>query len=216
MAMLALFVALSGGAYAAVSGVPGRDGVIHSCFNKKSGAVRVVAAGRRCARSKEASLSWNQTGVKGDKGDAGPKGEKGEKGSTGSPGPITGALPSHVTLRGIWAIEFESGEKGGQRIETAISFGFTLPEPPTPNFIPAGGPVPPGCAGGTPAAPTAQPGNLCVYELRADNVKTENKAIFNNEGTDGKDDAYGAGLAADLESAKTDTRWRGTWAVTAP
>ena len=214
IAIVALFVALGGGAYAAVA--PGPGGVIHSCFNKKSGGLRIIAASKRCSRSKEVTLAWNQQGVKGIKGDTGAKGEKGEKGSTGSAGPVTGALPSGVTLRGVWAVEFQSGTSAAQRIETAISFGFTLPAPPTANFIAAGGVVPPGCEGGTPAAPSAKPGNLCVYEIHAENIEKGSQAIFNFEGTDGKDDAFGGGLAATAELANTDTRWRGTWAVTAP
>jgi hypothetical protein len=198
IAALALAVALGGTAYAATGGIPGPGGVISGCFNKKTGQLRVVGAGTHCNRKHERRLSWNQTGPK------------------GTPGPITGALPSGVTLRGEWAIRLQSGAAASQRLQTGISFGFSLPAAPTPNFIPIGGTVPAGCAGGTATAPTAQPGNLCVYEVAADNISPASQTIFRADGTDGVDDPFGAGLAANTVAANTDTRWRGTWAVTAP
>ena len=89
----ALVLALGGGAYAAVSGIPGKDGVIHGCFQKKKGNLRVVRAGKRCAKS-EAALSWNQKGIQGIQGVAGTPGAagaggaKGDKGDKGDQGPI--------------------------------------------------------------------------------------------------------------------------------
>jgi hypothetical protein len=50
MSTVAVFVALGGGAYAAVSSIPGPDGVIHACYAKKKGNLRLIAAGRRCSK----------------------------------------------------------------------------------------------------------------------------------------------------------------------
>jgi hypothetical protein len=82
MSTLAVFLALGGGAFAAVTAIPGPGGVIHGCYKKKGGALRLVPADRRCARS-ENSIAFNQ------KGPAGPKGRsvRGPKGTTGSAGP---------------------------------------------------------------------------------------------------------------------------------
>jgi hypothetical protein len=73
IAFTALFVALGGGAFAAVSGIPGRDGVIHTCFKKRGGALRVVPAGAHCGK-KQKALAINQ---RGPQGVPGPKGETG-------------------------------------------------------------------------------------------------------------------------------------------
>src|SRR2546430_563557 len=63
----ALFVALGGTGYAAVSAIPGPDGRIHGCYQVKGGALRVVGAGASCP-SGERSLAWNQRGIPGKNG----------------------------------------------------------------------------------------------------------------------------------------------------
>ena len=221
IAMVALVVGLAGGAYAASGGIPGPGGVISGCFNKKTGQLRVVKASRHCSRS-ERRLRWNQKGSKGAAGLRGPQGApgvngtRGQTGATGPAGPVTGTLPSGVTLRGDWAVRL-ANSTAAQRIQTAISWGFSLPSPPTAHFIPLGTTPPAGCTGGTVSAPTADPGNLCVYEQFADNITGGTQTTFNATGTDGVADPFGAGLAANATAgAPTDTRWRGSWAVTAP
>src|SRR2546423_10230685 len=53
IAVVALVIALGGGAYAATSGggIPGPGGVINSCYGKTTGQLRVVGANKRCNRS---------------------------------------------------------------------------------------------------------------------------------------------------------------------
>jgi hypothetical protein len=221
VALIALFVAMGGSGYAATQ-LPGRASDSAAKRKKKPrrhadraqdiALIRQQAARLRGPRG----LPGSPGGPRGAKGAKGPKGAKGAKGDQGPAGPITGTLPSGVTLKGTWAVRFQSGAAVIQRIQTPISFGFTLASAPTPSFIPLGGAVPAGCTGGTPTAPTAKPGNLCVFEQANDNINAVGKAIFNVAGTDGADDAFGAGLAANTVAANTDTRWRGSWAVTAP
>lgn len=79
MATIALFVALGGGAYAAISSIPGGDGVIHSCYQSKGGGLRVVAAKKKCSRGEHA-LSWNQVGRPGRQGNQGIQGVQGVPG----------------------------------------------------------------------------------------------------------------------------------------
>ena len=79
VALVALFIAATG---FAVGAIPGRDGVIHACYKKKGGALRVVAAGKKCPRGTRA-LSWNQRGLAGANG---PKGANGPRGATGVQG----------------------------------------------------------------------------------------------------------------------------------
>jgi hypothetical protein len=82
MATIAVFVAFGGGAYAAISSIPGPDGVIHGCYKKKKGNLRVVAARKKCSHS-ERALSWNQVGRQGPQGIPGAPGAKGDKGDIG-------------------------------------------------------------------------------------------------------------------------------------
>src|SRR5438552_10616480 len=94
-------LAIGGGL--AYANIPDGGNVIHGCYQKNSGALRVIDTekGQSCAAS-EAALPWNQTGIqgpqgpKGDKGDTGatgaqgpqgPKGDKGDTGATGAQGP---------------------------------------------------------------------------------------------------------------------------------
>src|SRR5215213_9335262 len=83
LGMIALVVAASGAAYAAI---PSADGVIHSCYNASSnpsGSLRVIdaEAGAKCNKN-EKSLAFNQTGPQGPKGDTGPQGPQGPTGAT--------------------------------------------------------------------------------------------------------------------------------------
>jgi hypothetical protein len=70
--------------------------------------------------------------------------------------------PYPKVIRGSWAMGTTAAVDGSS-VLADISFGWTLPTAPTAHFIPAGGVVPAGCSG-TPAAPNASPGNLCVFE----------------------------------------------------
>lgn len=91
--------ALAGGIAWATTQVSGN--VIHGCYDKNSGVLRVVSVEGAC-RPSELAIAWNQTGPqglqgpKGDKGDTGatgprgpegPQGLQGQKGDTGDPGP---------------------------------------------------------------------------------------------------------------------------------
>jgi hypothetical protein len=62
-------------------------------------------------------------------------------------------------VRGNWA----GGSSASGTAYESISFGFTFASPPTFHYVAGPGSVPAGCAGGTSANPTAQPGNLCLY-----------------------------------------------------
>jgi len=90
---LALVFAMGGGAYAALS--PVHDGVIHTCFRKSNGALRVVRAGARCGRH-ERALAFNQRGPIGLRGATGAQGPAGKTGATGKTG-RTGAAGRSVT-----------------------------------------------------------------------------------------------------------------------
>jgi hypothetical protein len=80
-----LLALTTGGAYATgVLGSPvGADGVIHGCYQKFNGTLRLVAADNPACRSSEQQIAWSETGPKGEKGDQGVQGVPGERGATG-------------------------------------------------------------------------------------------------------------------------------------
>jgi hypothetical protein len=67
-AIVAGVLGAGGLAYATI---PDADGVLHGCYLKSSGVLRVVDEGVAC-KSTETKISWNATGPAGDPGDRGP------------------------------------------------------------------------------------------------------------------------------------------------
>ena len=91
----------------AIGAIPGRDGVIHACYKKKGGALRVVAAGKKCPRGTRA-LSWNQRGLAGANGPKGATGVQGVGGAKGEAG--TAVAYARVAADGT----LEPGDNGKQ------------------------------------------------------------------------------------------------------
>ena len=80
------------------------DGTIRACVNARTGEIRIVAAGARCAHG-SVPLRWNQQGPVGARGPAGPAGSSGLAGAAGPPGPVGPAGPS-----GIANVQYIFGE----------------------------------------------------------------------------------------------------------
>jgi Collagen triple helix repeat (20 copies) len=76
--------ASTGAAYATI---PDNDGVIHACYTKAGGTLRVIDASVTNCKSGETALDWNQQGQPGQPGPPGPQGEQGAQGDPGPPGP---------------------------------------------------------------------------------------------------------------------------------
>jgi hypothetical protein len=98
MSTIAVFLALGGGAYAAVSSITGAGGMIHGCYAKKNGSLRLIAAGKKCAKGEKA-IAFNQQGrqgLPGTPGAAGAAGAAGVKGEQGPQGP--GATSVSTTI----------------------------------------------------------------------------------------------------------------------
>ena len=135
-----------------------------------------------------------------------PKGLKGDKGDRG---PL--ALPTGVTLRGVFALGGQAAA-AGTLIRQPISFGFTLAAEPVPHYIKFGDVVPAGCTG-TPEAPGAASGHLCIFEAGSPNSATGG---FSNPVTgvpNTTSTTFGAAVSA-RSTAAGPFGIRGSWAVT--
>src|SRR3954454_20019347 len=89
---VALAAVVLGAAGLAVAAIPGSKGVVHSCYSKHNGALRVVK-GTKCHKG-EKKLKWNQ---KGRAGRVGPRGTPGRAGGIG-PSDIYAAGTAIATL----------------------------------------------------------------------------------------------------------------------
>jgi hypothetical protein len=98
LAVIAVAAAVGGVAYASI---PDSAGVIHSCYLKSGGSLRVIDSAAKCGTN-ETSLNWNQqgpagpAGPTGPTGSAGPAGPAGPTGPTGPQGPAGPSGSSHV------------------------------------------------------------------------------------------------------------------------
>jgi hypothetical protein len=79
---IALILAMTGFAAAAI---PDASGAIHGCYQKRTGILRVIGAGKRCSKD-EKPISWNQQGPRGRDGSNGTNGTNGSNGTPGTPG----------------------------------------------------------------------------------------------------------------------------------
>ena len=93
MKRIAMAIACAIGAAAvgslAYGAVPDRNGVIHACYDKQSGQMRIfdseMATPKSCG-AKETAISWNRTGPQGPIGPAGASGATGPTGPQGAAG----------------------------------------------------------------------------------------------------------------------------------
>jgi hypothetical protein len=96
-----LAIAVGSAAYAAI---PDAGGVVHGCYDKASGQLRVTDTDTntpKACSSKEAALTWNQQGpqgLQGQQGAPGIQGPKGDKGDPGSQGPKGDPGPTDVFI----------------------------------------------------------------------------------------------------------------------
>ncbi len=84
--LTAAIIVTAGTAAVAYAAIPGGDGVIHGCYKKEAGTLRVIDDTGTC-RPSEVALEWNQTGPQGPQGPTGPTGPDGPQGPQGEQGP---------------------------------------------------------------------------------------------------------------------------------
>lgn len=207
LALLALAVAGSSGAYAATS-----TKSIVVCVNHRS---HTLYLSHTCAR-RDKRLAWNVTGPAGASGSSGALGSRGAtgvQGSAGPAGPFTTVLPSGASLKGAYGA-IGSSSAGLQRLGTQISFGIPLAAAPIANFLSVGEGPTAACPGSA-AAPSASPGNLCIYEAQRSNVLTAGFEDPITGATGSTVQPFGAEVVG-LTSAAGNYDESGSWAVTAP
>jgi Collagen triple helix repeat (20 copies) len=94
LSLVAGALAVGGGiAYATIPA----DGVIHGCYAKSGGALRVIDATVTGCKASETSLDWNVQGPAGPTGQAGPAGATGPAGPDGPRGPQGATGPAGPT-----------------------------------------------------------------------------------------------------------------------
>lgn len=189
----------------------GNGGSIRGCV-LKNGLLEVVKAGKRCPRH-STPLPFNQVGPRGRQG---IQGIQGPQGVQGTPGPVTTTAPSGFTQRGFFDI---AGDTDGRNLSTSIAFPLELSASPTVVEVPNGVPSPdPTHCPGSPQAPSAAPGYLCLYDLSEMSVRQ----VFAGEYlqvTDGNALGHASPFGAELAVVPQNPGYAeidGSWAVTAP
>jgi hypothetical protein len=74
--------------------IPDAAGVIHACYGKNGGTLRVIDSGVSTCAQNETSLTWNNSGPRGPMGLPGPQGVTGSQGPQGPTGPQGPAGPT--------------------------------------------------------------------------------------------------------------------------
>jgi hypothetical protein len=213
VAMVALFVALTGTAVATtsalVTGAQIKNASITGADVKDKsltprdfrGSVRGVRGLTGPAGPQGAAGAPGPQGSSGAPGPEGPKGDKGDQGIQGPAGPFPGGdMPAGKTVYGRWAI---SG-LGPANLFDNISYTYRMSAPLTPHVVT--GVVPPGCSG-TQTNPGASPGHLCIFV--AQSAYTSTPTVHDN----GRTGAVFYSVATDPYGG---SYTQGTWAATSP
>jgi hypothetical protein len=128
----AVLIVTGGSAYA--------GNTIDGCYNKGSGALRVIDATATQCKSSETPISWNEVGLQGSVGPTGPQGPQGAAGAAGTSDAYvaksrgaSGALDGHVDIvalnvpAGDYVISAKTrllnGHTAGQPVECLLSTG---------------------------------------------------------------------------------------------
>jgi len=211
-ATMALIVALGGTSYAAIT-------LPRNSVGTKQLKPRAVARSDIRANAVTSAKVRNGSLLSKDfkagqipAGPAGPAGAPGPVGPAGPAGPFPATLPSGKTLVGAYGL---IGTGANQRAGDNISFLYPLAVAPTGHFIKVGAVAPTECPGSA-AAPTAAPGNLCIYEGNADNVTVQSFEDPVTAATGSVVRPYGALVVAFSGAVSGNFRSEGSWAVTAP
>lgn len=156
----AAVIATSGVAWATI---PDAGGVVHGCYQKNNGQLRLVDTleGQACNPS-EIAIQWNQTGPQGPQGIPGPQGVPGPAGPTGPAGPGGAQGPA--------GDPGPQGPPGVNQVYAGHYYSTALGEPTYPLSINGGTDL---------VALSVPPGTyIIVGKASIDNRDTENKLEF--------------------------------------
>ncbi|HEY1420000.1 MAG TPA: hypothetical protein VGG90_04745 [Candidatus Dormibacteraeota bacterium] len=204
-AVAILAVVAVGGASAARRG----GDTITVCVHHRGGGL--YRSRGRCARHDSKLKSAGAQGPQGIQGVQGPQGAQ------GIPGPVTTTAPSGLTQRGVFVI---TGDASSGTLDTSITFPLELAASPKVVEVPNGVPNPdPTHCPGSPEAPSAAPGYLCLYDEFEYNVDQripgEYLRVSGIDAMLGDASPFGAFLRADFV-VQGSIDIDGSWAVTAP
>jgi hypothetical protein len=209
IALLALFVALGGSSYAAltITSKNVKDNTLTSA-DLKNNSIKSIDVRDRSLLAKDFKIGQLPAGPPGAQGPPGPQGPQ------GPPGAFTETLGSGMTLRGYWAV---SGF-GALTHYDSISFLSQLPSRPDyPIVVPKEGSPSAACPG-TAANPDAAPGKLCIYVARLFNVEHVGTVDAIGDTSPGAS-RFGTAIYVSANSTNPSNFQfvgEGTWAVTAP
>lgn len=233
-ATLALFLALSGGAYAAsrilITSTKQISPKVLKALKGSSGAKGPIGATGAPGLQGPAGAPGSPgiTGKEGAPGKEGATGKEGAPGKEGSPWTLGGTLPSKATEKGTWANVRTAAEHevAGSAVSFTVPLAKSLDESHV-HYIRAGeNGVGSGCPTTSSAAkPEAEAGNLCVFAAKEENSQPLSfeealLTIEDPEAETAEENFMNAGKSGVviLSEAKAagETKATGTWAVTAP
>ncbi len=176
------------------------------------------AAGATGATGASGSTGSGGTGPTGATGATGV----GATGPTGPAGSSGAALASGQSETGLWSLATPAEGGSGRTAAAAISFS-PLPLAAAPehvHYVKEGESAPTGCSG-TPEAPQAEAGNVCVFAVSekltsAAFTELENAEGKEAQGAPGDSARFGVIAIFTLTSSTANIDVRGTWAVKAP
>jgi hypothetical protein len=121
---LLVFAVCVGGAVGGIAyaSIPDSNGVIHGCYVKTTGKLRVIDSGGKGCQAGEKPLNWSQSGVTGTMGPTGPTGPTGATGATGPTG-ATGATGAIGETGATGATGASDGGDGITSSPTAVLAG---------------------------------------------------------------------------------------------
>jgi hypothetical protein len=213
--VIALFVALGGVSYAAMTLPRNSVGTAQIKKDAVTGA-KVKNSSLTGSDVQNESLTASDfngsvQGPQGPPGVQGPQGIQGPKGDKGDPGPLIDVMPAGRTVRGVYDI-FLTATAISESATDSLSYWAPLASMATAHFVETGSPKPAECTSGPGGAPAA--GHLCVFE--AASLNRTFKYIADPE-TSSVDESGRHGFVVWISSNGPGAAFsRGSWAVTAP
>jgi hypothetical protein len=214
MATIAVFIALSGSAYAAtklqaksVGSRELKNGAVTKAKIAK-GTLSALTAKRGATGAAGPAGAAGATGAAGPTGPTGATGPAGGPGAVGAPGAtgaVGGVLPSGATLRGIYSADASVSPSK----QTDVSFGYLLATKLTEEVVGTSGTPTTHCKG-TAANPTAAPGYVCIYATLGTQTNS-NIIVYDMETTFGGQTGHTGMVIYTSNGAWS----QGTWAATA-